>query len=51
MSKNQRLKTPFDSQHEKESQTLLKSLLQQFYHILLIILTEIELQGVSFSDT
>ena len=34
MSKNPRFRMPFDRQHVKVSQTLLKSVLQHFYHIL-----------------
>ena len=33
MSKKQRLRTPFESQHAKVFQTLLESARQHFYHI------------------
>ena len=49
MSKNSRFRKPFDSQHAKWSQKLLKSAYNTFI-IFLITLTKIELENVSVSD-
>ena len=38
MSKKPRFRTPFDSQHAKGIQKLLKSALQHFYHIFPLLL-------------
>ena len=37
MSKNYSLRTPFDSKHVKESQTLVRSAWGNFYHIFLLL--------------
>ena len=48
MSKNPRFRMPFDRQHVKVSQTLLKSVLQHFYHK--ITLAEIVFENACLSD-
>ena len=50
MSKKSRFKEPFDRQHSKRVQTLLRSELQHRYHILVIILKVIFSEKVFFSQ-
>ena len=50
MSKKPRFRTQFNSQHAKQSQTLLKSSLQNFYHIFFIILIKTIMENVSVGN-
>ena len=50
MSKKPRFRTPCDSQHVKESETLLKISLPHFHHIVFITLAKIQREKVYPSD-
>ena len=50
MSKKSRLRTPFDSQHAKGSQTLLEYPTQHFLSNFFITLDKTELENVSIND-